>query len=116
VIRKELKKTKFLEFINDDLNTPEALSLMWKLIRDEKGISNKGKYELILEFDKIFGLKLDEIKFEVEIPENIQKLIEERVEARKNKDYKKSDEIRNKIESLGYKLQDTRGGIKVRKI
>jgi len=93
-------ETKFLEFINDDLNTPEALC----------------KYELILEFDKIFGLKLDEIKFEVEIPENIQKLIEERVEARKNKDYKKSDEIRNKIESLGYKLQDTRGGIKVRKI
>ncbi len=108
-------KEKFLGFINDDLNTPESLSLMWKLIREEKEISNKDKYELILEFDKIFGLKLDEIKVEEKIPEEIQKLIDQREEARKKKDYKKADEIRNKIKQMGYELQDAKEGVKVRK-
>ena len=108
-------KTKFLEFINDDLTISEALSLMWQLIRDEEKINNQDKYNLILEFDKVFGLGVGEIKTE-EIPEEIQKLVEEREESRKNKDYQKADEIRNKIKEIGYKLQDTKNGIKVRKI
>ncbi len=109
-------KIKFLEFINDDLKTTEALSLTWKLIRDEKEISNKDKLELILEFDKVLGLKLDKVNSEEKIPENIQKLIGEREDARKNKDYKKSDEIRDKIRKMGFELQDVKDGIKVRKI
>ncbi|MBL7169415.1 MAG: cysteine--tRNA ligase [Candidatus Aenigmarchaeota archaeon] len=107
---------KFLEFINDDLNTTEALSLMWKLIRDEKNINNKDKYELILDFDKVFGLKLDEIKLEEKIPENIRQLIDDREKAREKKDYRKADKIREKIREMGFKLQDTKKEVKVRKI
>ncbi|MBU3942723.1 cysteine--tRNA ligase, partial [Patescibacteria group bacterium] len=68
-IKKEKIKDKlpreFLRYINDDLDTPKALALMWKLIRKKK-IS----YKTILEFDKIFGLELDKVK-EIKIPEKI---------------------------------------------
>ncbi|MEM5793098.1 MAG: cysteine--tRNA ligase [Candidatus Aenigmatarchaeota archaeon] len=111
----ESYRKKFIELINDDLNTPIALSLMWKLIREETRINDRDKYELILDFDKIFGLRLDEIKVE-EIPEEVKKLIQEREELRKKKDYKKSDEIRKKIIEMGFDVQDTKEGTKVRKI
>jgi len=109
-------KDKFLEFINDDLNTAEALSLMWKLIRDEKEIDNNNKYNLILEFDKVFGLKLSEIKIEEKIPEEIQELVNEREEARENKDYQKADKIREKIRRMNFELRDTKNGVKIRRI
>jgi len=109
-------KQKFLGFINDDLNTPEALSLMWKLIREEKEISSKDKYELILDFDRVFGLKLNEIRIEEKIPEKIQKLIVDREEARENKNYEKADKIRDKIKEMGYDLQDAKDRVKVRKV
>jgi cysteinyl-tRNA synthetase len=108
-------KQKFLEFINDDLNTPEAVALMWKLIREENEIGNKDKHQLILEFDKVFGLRLEEIKLE-EIPKEIHELIEKREKVRKNKKYEEADKIRNKIRKMGYDLQDTKDGVKVRKI
>jgi hypothetical protein len=56
------------------------------------------------------------ILLEIKIPKEIQGLIDEREKARKNKDYKKSDEIRNKIKELGFEIQDTKEKIKVRKI
>lgn len=108
-------KNQFLEFVNDDLNTAEAISLMWKLIREENEISDKGKHNLILEFDRIFGLKLGDIKIEDKIPKKIQELIGERKQARENKNYKKADEIRDQLEKLGYVLQDTKDGVKIRK-
>jgi len=98
------------------LNTPEALSLMWKLIREEKEISNKDKLDIILGFDKVFGLRLNEIKVKEEVPAEVQRLIAEREEARKDKDYKKSDELRKKIKQLGFDLQDAKDGVKLRKV
>lgn len=112
----EKYKAEFLELINDDLNTPEALSLIWRLLREEGEINNRDKYQLILTFDQVLGLNLDKVKIEEEIPEEIQMLIEEREEARKRKDYKKADEIREKIRSLGFEIQDTKDGIKCRSI
>jgi len=104
---------KFLEFINDDLNTPRALALMWDLIKDEK-ISSKDKYESLLEFDKIFALNLSQIK-ETKIPANIKKLAQEREKYRKEKNWKKSDELRKKIEKQGFQIEDTDQGPKIKK-
>jgi len=102
---------RFKEFTEDDLDTPRALSLLWDLIKDET-ISNADKKATILDFDKVLGLNFENIKEEI-IPEEIKKLGEEREEARKNKDFKKSDELRDKIISLGYEIKDTPNGVKI---
>jgi cysteinyl-tRNA synthetase len=61
------------------------------------------------------GLGLGDLKEEI-IPENIMKLVEEREEARQNRDFKKSDELREKINSLGFEVKDTADGQKISKI
>ena len=103
---------KFQDSMNDDLNTPQALQVLWKLIRDEDA---KGKFRTIKEIDEVFGLKLLE-KEKVDIPEAVLKLAEERETARKNKDWKKSDELREKIKKKGYQIDDVKEGWKIKKI
>ncbi len=114
---KSNKKNKTLTYsesfkaaINDDLNTPQALAVLWDLIKDNN-INPKEKYKLILKFDKVFGLKLNEIKIE-KVSKNIKDLIKEREKARKEKDYKKADMIRSKLDKLGIILEDTEKGVK----
>jgi len=94
----------FKKYINDDLNTPKALALMWKLIK-----TNKISYDLLLEFDKIFGLNLNKVK-KPKIPEKIKKLAQQREKYRKEKNWKKADKTRKEIQKLGYKIKDTSKG------
>lgn len=107
-------KNKFTEYINDDLNTPRALSLLWDLMKDEN-ISPADKKATILDFDKVLGLDFENQKAE-KIPEEILALMQEREEARKNKDFKKSDELRDKMHDLGYEVKDSNEGQLVVKI
>jgi len=103
---------EFEKAMNDDLNTPKALQVLWKLVRDEKA---QGKYQTIKKIDEVFGLDL--LKQEkISVPENIKNLVDEREKARANKDWKKADELRNKIKSLGYQVSDTNEGAKIIKI
>ncbi len=102
---------QFESAINDDLDMPRVLSILWKLIRDKKAF---GKINTIKEMDKIFGLDLLK-KEKLEISSNIKTLIKEREQARKNKNWQKSDELRDKIKSLGYLIEDTSGGSKIKK-
>lgn len=104
---------KFKEYLEDDLDTPRALSLLWDVIKDEN-LSPADKKATILDFDKIFGLGFENLKEEI-IPKEITKLAEEREEARKNKDFKKSDKLREKINSLGYEIKDSSDGYKINK-
>lgn len=106
-------KNKFTEYIQDDLDTPRALSLLWDVIKDEN-ISNPDKKATILDFDKVFGLGFENLK-EEKIPKEILELVKEREQARKDKDFKKSDELREKINSLGYEIKDTAEGQKISK-
>jgi len=101
----------FQKAINDDLNTVKALQLLWNLLRDKKA---KGKIETIRKMDEVFALNLL-IKEHIKIPKEVQSLIEKREQARKNKDFKLSDELRNKINSLGYSVSDTSEGPIVKK-
>lgn len=110
----ENAKKQFLEIINDDLNIPKALSFFWDILRDER-LNDSEKYELALDFDKVFGLGLgDEEK--VEVPEEVIKIAEEREEARKNRDWKRSDELREKIKNKGWQIDDTKEGYRLKKI
>ena len=103
---------EFEKAMDDDLNAPEALQVLWKIVRDEKA---EGKIETIKEMDKILGLKLLE-KEKIKIPAEVSKLVKEREQARKNKDWKKSDELREKIKKIGYQIEDTAEGNVVRKV
>ena len=105
---------KFREFLGDDLNTPRAISLLWDLIKDEN-IPPSDKKATILEFDKVLGLSFADLK-EEEIPEEVEKLVAEREQARADKDFKKSDDLRSKINSLGWEVKDTPEGQKVSRI
>ena len=104
---------KFLNFINDDLNMPKALALMWRLVKDEK-IPNNQKYKLLLDFDRIFGLDLDKIK-KTRIPKKIKELVKQREQFRQQKQWRKADEIRKKIKKMGYQIEDTEKGPRIKK-
>lgn len=106
-------QNKFKEYIKDDLDTPRALSLLWDVVKDEN-MSGADKKATILDFDKVLGLGFENLKEDI-IPAEILKLKDEREEARKNKDFKKSDELRDKINSLGYEVKDTALGQKLHK-
>ncbi len=99
--------------INDDLNTPQALATMWDVVKNEQ-LSAKDKYALLLEFGDILGLDLKKAKKE-SIPEEIIALAEERLLARKNKEWIKSDGLRKKIKQLGYEIGDTTEGYELKK-
>lgn len=105
---------KFKEYIEDDLDTPRALSLLWDVMKDEN-ISNADKKATVLDFDKVFGLGFADLK-EDKIPEEILKLVDEREQARLDKDFKKSDGLRKEINSLGYEIKDTDQGPRISKI
>jgi cysteinyl-tRNA synthetase len=109
----EVKKL-FLEIVNDDFNSARAIAFMWDILRDDK-LNNAEKYELVLDFDKVFGLDLDKAEKEVEIPHKVQKLVEEREKAREEKDWEKADELRKKINKEGYSVSDTKEGMTVKK-
>ena len=106
-------KNQFRENINDDLNMSKALATVGEVLKSD--ISNEDKLATLLDFDKVLGLGLDNIKEEI-IPEEIKKLAEQREIARKEKDWAKSDELRKEINSLGYEVKDTDSGTKISKI
>lgn len=102
----------FKKAINNDLNIPGALQIIWKLIRNKE---EDGKYSTIKEMDKVFGLDLLK-KTKQDIPEFIKTLAQERIKARKEKNWKKSDDIREKINKLGYTIEDIEDGYKIKKL
>jgi cysteinyl-tRNA synthetase len=110
----EIYQQKFKEYLNDDLDTPRALTILWDVMKDEN-ISPADKKATILDFEKVLGLGFDKLKA-VEVPDEVLKLVEEREFARENKDFKKSDELRKKINSLGYEIKDTAEGPRLQQL
>jgi len=110
----EIAKKQFLEILDDDLNTPKALSFLWDILREDR-LNDSEKYELALEFDKVFGLDLDKEE-KIKIPMAVKRLIAEREKMRKKKDWEKADELRKKINKLGYAIDDTEKGSVLRNL
>ena len=90
---------------------PQALALTWELLKDEKVAPDK-KYQILLDFDKVFGLRLDEIK-EIKIPLKVKGLADKREKFRQAKNFQKADEIRKQVEALGFEIEDTEKGPKL---
>lgn len=126
-------KTQFSKFekefyknLDDDFNTPQALAALFEFIRetnkqvDENNLSQKQAeqiYQFIKDINKFLGIiNFDKLKDSQKIPEEIKKLADAREKARKEKDWQKSDELRNKIEESGYKIEDTEAGAVIKKI
>jgi len=99
---------RFIKEISNDLNTANALSVMYELIKDEQ-VNGHTKLELIKKFDKVFSINLINEKSKNEDKE-ILDLIEKRSEAKKNKDFELADSIRSELENRGIILVDTREG------
>jgi len=110
---KNTYKKDFLNAINDDLNTPIALSVLWAVTKD-KQLGNKEKLTLIKDFDKVLGLNLTEFKKET-ISKDIKDLIQKREKARKEKDFKKADKIRDSLLKKGIILEDSKNGVRWKK-
>ncbi len=106
---------KFTNEINDDLNMPRALAVTWELARSE--LPPATKKATILLFDRILGLRLGEWQPSLEIiPGDIQALVNQRQQARKEKRWQEADALRNQITSAGYEIEDTPEGARVKRI
>lgn len=109
----QLYQTHFFELVEDDLNTPEALAIFWQVIKDEDIFPDQ-KYQLLLDFDQIFGLGLSEINTQEvkkalqkeNLPVELQQLLDQRAEARKNHDFDLADKLRDQLATQGYTLID----------
>jgi cysteinyl-tRNA synthetase len=100
----ELKKA-FTHAIEDDLNMPEALSVVWQVVKSN--IPSEDKYDLVLDFDNVLGLDLaNSQKSLTEIPQEIVNLVDARIRAKEEKDFKKADGLREEIIKKGYIIQD----------
>lgn len=109
-------RAEFLEAVSDDLNTPVALSIMWAVIKD-KDLNEREKYLLLLDFDRVFGLGLEKLEHEdVIVPEEVMSVVRERERARRNKDFKKSDQLRDVIKMMGFHVDDTGNGPRLKRI
>jgi len=104
---------KYEKEINNDLNTPKALAVFWEML-NSNSLSDRDKYILALNFDKVLGFNLGNLISE-KIPLKITKLAEERLLARNNKDWKKADQLREEIKKLGYNIGDTEQGYEITK-
>ncbi|MEK7176769.1 MAG: cysteine--tRNA ligase [Patescibacteria group bacterium] len=98
-------KKDFQSALEDDLNTPEALSLVWGLIKDDS-ISPADKRATLLDFDQVLGLNLLKNEF-LDIPKTILELGEKRKLAKEKGNFQESDKIREEIESQGFEIRDT---------
>lgn len=117
----EKYKQDFIDSMDDDINTADAIASMFELVKytnsnlnekSSKALVSKA-YQILMELANVLGIlyKKDEI-----LEEEILELIEKRTEARKNKNYKLADEIRDKLREKGIILEDTPEGVKWRRI
>lgn len=113
-------RAQFKESLDNDLNTSLAITALYDVLK--ANINAKTKLALIDEFDKVLSLslietakKLDSASENEEIPQEVMNIVNERTQARKNKDFALADELRNKIADMGYVLEETRQGTTIKK-
>ncbi len=106
-------RSQFVETINDDLNMPAAIQVVWKVIEDDS-FDSKKKRALLEEFDDVLGLDIVNMKeSRTAIPSEIMQLAKEREAARKSKDWNKSDQLRDLLKDKGYIIEDTSEGYRL---
>lgn len=136
----EKYKESFYKSINNDLDMPAVLALVWEIVKDAK-LSNKEKYNLLIDFDKVIGLNLSEVDYQIIgnqedyliethdengmplwtddisfLPKKILQKLNERKSFRENKNWEDSDRIRNELKELGWIVEDADSKIIIKKI
>ena len=114
----ESYKDSFFAALFNDLRCPEALAVMWKMLKDNS-ITEGEKLSLLYSMDKVLGLDLDKVEAKKEEKvggEEEWKLVEERRQAKAEKNYQRADEIRKELEERGYIVKDTPQGPILQKI
>ena len=100
--------------INDDLDLPTALSLTREVARDNK-IAPAERYRLVLDFDRVLGLRLNTVEANkpVALSDEVQVLVRQRDEARASRDWRRSDQLRDALKTMGFEVRDTPRGTEV---
>lgn len=105
-------RQKFVETLRNDLAIPQALAITWEMTKSN--IPAPDKLDLLFEFDQVLGLKLSEApSSKLQVPLEIQKLVEERENLRKSGKWQEADTLRQKIEEKGFVVEDTPSGPKI---
>lgn len=111
-------RREFLAAINDDLNTPQALAVLWKVVKSN--VPSSDKRGLLLSFDEVLGLDLGQsakrIARSAKVPVEIERLVNERGGLRKEGKWEEADGVRVRVKELGYEIEDTEKGPQVKKI
>lgn len=113
-------ESKFESAMNDDLNSPEALSVLWEMVKAD--IPSGEKLQSLYKMDHVLGFNLREYREAelkrkpIKIPQEVEDLVREREELRKNKQFGQADQLRNRIAKLGYEVVDTKEGFEIKKI
>ncbi|MBQ9781816.1 MAG: cysteine--tRNA ligase [Clostridia bacterium] len=111
-------KQQFVDCVTDDLNIPSALGVLWTLLKEPASID---VYNLVLDFDRVFGLSLDKVEEKVaviknsDIPSEIIQKAEEMQSARKEKNWAVADGIRAELLAQGYIVKNTKDGYEIEK-
>jgi len=105
---------RFAAAVNDDLNTPQALAVVWELIKN-RALPGNAKMRSLLQFDRVLGLNLGQATKPTKIPAEIMQLALQRQQLRQKKNWAGADEIRRKIEQRGFSVDDTAAGFNIKK-
>jgi cysteinyl-tRNA synthetase len=114
-------RTRFFDFMEDDLKTPEAIAVMWEVTKSN--IPGEDKYDLLVEFDEVLGLGLATAEVSTAkistaqdleaLPAEVQKLVNDRQKARQEKNWSIADDLRTQLDTLGFEVKDEAEGQKV---
>ncbi len=112
----EKRVGEFMDLVSNDLDTAGGLALVWNVVSDES-LPSGVKAATILAFDEVLGLALEDVVARpVKVSGRIQELLNERAVARQGKNFAKSDELRDALADLGYHVEDTENGQRVREV
>lgn len=106
---------EFRQAIEDDLNIPQALAVAWSVVREGNRRRDRRAWELFLDFDRVLGLGLGQTGRDGEIPAEVAELAARREEARRGRDWAEADRLRDAIAKLGFVIEDTRDGWRLKK-
>jgi cysteinyl-tRNA synthetase len=108
----KVSQEKFTATIQDDFNIPQALAVLWDMLKSD--LSEADKLATVLDFDRVLGFDLKNMKAD-DIPSEVKELAETRIQARKDKNWEESDKLREQISYLGYSIEDLGDSYRIKK-
>ncbi|MSQ05990.1 MAG: cysteine--tRNA ligase [Dehalococcoidia bacterium] len=105
-------RQRFWAAVENDLDLPTGLAVTWEMVRS--GLPEAAKLALLLEFNQVFGLDLDRVPAAYRLPGAVAAVVQQRQTLRQQEDYVAADARRAEAQAVGYQVEDTRRGCRVR--